>query len=188
MPATGLELGSLESLARSIARAVLVSAPLSELAPKCPDFLKSCRYIPQNRCDSDDLGVVVAEGQDRELDRDTPAVFSQRRYRQDLAGAKTRASAPHRCRKALPVACPQIIGNDDVEALPKRLGFGKTEDPFRAAVQEADHALGIGKDDRVRRFADECQAETVYIDRRLIISSPIRLSRRLGSTQELCRQ
>jgi hypothetical protein len=138
MPAPGLELGSLEGLTRSTARAVLVSAPLSELAPKCPDFLKSCRYIPQHRCDSDDPGVIVAEGQDREFDRDTPAVFSQRRYRQNLAGAVMRASAPHRCRKARPVSHPQIIGNDDIEALPKRLCFGKTEDPFRAPVPEAN--------------------------------------------------
>ena len=56
---------------------------------------------------------------------------------------------------------PQIIGNNDIEALAERLCFGKTEDPFRAPVPEANYALGIGKDDRVGRFADECKAETV---------------------------
>jgi hypothetical protein len=69
---------------------------------------------------------------------------------------------------------------DDIEALPKRLCFGKTEDPFRAAVPETNHALRIGKDDRVRSLADERQAEFIDIDGRLIISLPARLSRRLG--------
>jgi hypothetical protein len=63
------------------------------------------------------------------------------------------------------VAHPQIIGNNDVEALPKRLCFGETEDPSRAVVPEANYALGIGKDDRVRRLANECPAEAVDIDR-----------------------
>src|SRR6516162_10715629 len=149
---------------RSTAGAVLVSARLGELASKCPDFLKSYRYIAQHCCDSADPRVAIAEGQDRELDGDPPAVFSQRRYRQDLAGAVTRASAPHRRRKTRPVTHPQIIGDDHIEAFAKRLGFGKTEDPFRAAVPQANHALGVGKDDRVRRLADKCQAELVHID------------------------
>jgi len=81
MPVPGLELAPLEGLAWSIARAVLVSAPLGELAPKCPDLLKSCRYVAQHCRDSDDPRVAIAEGQDRELDGDPPAVFSQRRSR-----------------------------------------------------------------------------------------------------------
>jgi hypothetical protein len=60
---------------------------------------------------------------------------------------------------------PQIIRNDDIEAFAKRLCLGKTEDPFRAVVPEANYALGIGKDDRVRRLANECPAEAVDIDR-----------------------
>ena len=59
---------------------------------------------------------------------------------------------------------PQVLGNNNVEAFTKHLGLGKAEDPFRTAVPEPNYALGIGKDDRVRRFADECQAETVDID------------------------
>jgi hypothetical protein len=62
------------------------------------------------------------------------------------------------------VTRPQIIGNNDIETFAKSLGFGKTEDPFRTAVPQANHALGIGKDDRVRRLSDERQAETVEID------------------------
>jgi hypothetical protein len=152
------------------------------LAPKCPDFLKSCRYIPQHSCNSDDPGVIVAERQDRELDGDAPAVFAQRRYRQNLAGAITRASAPRRCRKAGPVTHPQIIGNNDIEALAERLCFGKTEDPFRAPVPEANYALGIGKDDASGASRTSVrQKRSAMSMGRLIISFPARLSRRLRS-------
>jgi hypothetical protein len=45
-----------QAVAQLVAGVVHVSDPLGELAPQCPHFLKSCRYIAQHRCDSDDPG------------------------------------------------------------------------------------------------------------------------------------
>jgi hypothetical protein len=38
----------------------------------------------------------------------------------------------------------------------QRFSFGKTKRPFRIPIPEANYTLGIGKDDRVRSFADKC--------------------------------
>src|SRR5689334_14135276 len=60
---------------------------------------------------------VVAERQDREFDRDAPAVLAHRRHGQDLAGAVARLSALHRRGVALPMPAAQVFGNDQIEGL-----------------------------------------------------------------------
>jgi hypothetical protein len=75
--------------------AAIVLAPLSELASQRSHFLKPCRHITEYCSDTDYSAAVVAEWQNRELDRDPAAVLAKRWHRQDLAGTVTRAPAPH---------------------------------------------------------------------------------------------
>ena len=59
--------------------------PLRELPAQSPRFLETDRYIAQDRRDPFHSACIVPERQDRELDRDAPSVFSQRRHRQNFA-------------------------------------------------------------------------------------------------------
>ena len=53
------------------------------------------------------------------------------------------------------MTCAQALGNDDVEGLAQRFGFGKAEDPLRTVIPKANDAPGVGINNRVRGFADD---------------------------------
>ena len=69
------------------------------------------------------------------------------RHRQQIALAIAACPAVHDLVKALPVAPPQPLRDDQVEAGAQRFLLGETEDAARRGVPEADPALGIGVDD-----------------------------------------
>src|SRR5437764_4945210 len=129
--------------------------PLRELPAQSPGFLETDRYVAQDRRDPFHSARIVPERQDRELDRNTPPVFSRCRHRQYFTGAVTRVPALHRGGIAGPVTRAQALGNNDVEGLAQRFGFGKAEDSLRTEVPKTNDAPGVGINNRVGRFADD---------------------------------
>src|SRR5580704_18533035 len=131
------------------------SRPFRELPAQSSRFLKTDRYIAQDRRDPLHSARKVPEWQNRELDRDAPPIFSHRRHRQNFAGAVTRAPALHRRGIARPVTRAEALGNNDVEGLAQCFGFGKAEDPLRTKVPKTNDSLSVRINDRVGGFADD---------------------------------
>jgi hypothetical protein len=65
------------------------------------------------------------------------------------------------------------LRDDDVERPADCLGFGEAEDAGRAAVPEADYALGIGMDDRIGHAGDETLDKLLGFEFRLSVGSSL---------------
>jgi len=123
--------------------------PFRQLSAQGPGFLETDCYVAQDRRDPFHSARIVPEWQDRELDRDTLPASSQRRHRQNFAGAVTGAPALHRGRITGPMTRAQAFWDDDVEGLAQRFRFGKAEDSRGTEVPKSNDALGVGINDRV---------------------------------------
>src|SRR5262249_36179117 len=110
---------------------------------------------------------------DGEFEREARAVLAQAGNGEEIALAVTAAAGGDELSVAAPVTRAQPLGNDEVEGPAERLVLHIVENALRARGPEADDAVAIGGDDRVRLGRENGLRETLgNIHRRLRLPMP----------------
>jgi hypothetical protein len=88
----------------------------------------------------------VCQRHDCEFDRYRGAVFSDARYRENIAVAVPAFAALHDLLITVPMALSQPFRDDDVERLPDSIFARVPENSFRPGIPETNDAILIGGD------------------------------------------